>query len=111
MKHIKNFKQLNEGTNGITSVKYPKFKAVYLEALKDIWNILPTDVPNKADQRTVDELVTYIEDWVISKTHNSAMVGHTDDAFTLIDNLIMSKDNTVKRGEAQLLVNTVKKVQ
>jgi len=102
MKHLLKFNEKN--------YTYPHFKKLYLEALKDIWGINETDVPDREDGRTVDQLVDHIENWLISPSHKDVMIGNTDDAFTLIDNLIESKDKSVKRGEAKRLVSTVKKI-
>lgn len=107
MKHINNFEKFNEGNS---SIQYPHFKKIYLEALNDIWGIDKNDIPDREDKRSVDQLVDHIENWVISSTHKDFMIGNTDDAFTLIDNLIQLKDKTAKRGESKRLVSKVKEM-
>ena len=104
MKHLETFNERNK------SIQYPHFKKIYLEALKDIYGIDKNDIPDREDKRSVNQLVDHIENWVISSTHKDFMIGNTDDAFTLIDNLIQLKDKTVKRGEAKRLVSKVKEM-
>ena len=60
------------------------------------------------DNRTVADFVDYVELFAINPDDERVMSGEFDDAMTLIDNLIIEADPNINRGEARMLIDTVK---
>ncbi len=115
MKYIKIFEEFDDSLDDIEGVvnsteKMSEFKSLYLAGLKDMYGIsADTNAGySRQDDRTVADFVDYVEMYSINPDDERVMGGQFDDAMTLIDNLIIEADPSIERGEAKLLIDTVK---